>query len=95
MKNHKSRKRHAYRKPKIAPFAVAANGVLWEGKIRPGMPSMVQIVSVKPLGANDSTQKWNSSTSKPLPFSFKSKETWPEIVLERVNTTTKNKTKKN
>lgn len=95
MKNHKSRKRHAYRKPKIAPFAVAANGVLWEGKIRPGMPSMVQIVWVKPLGANDSTQKWNSSTSKPLPFSFKSKETWPEIVLERVNTTTKNKTRNN
>lgn len=55
---------------------------------------MVQIVWVKPLEANDSTQKWNSSTSKPLPFSFKSKETWPEIVLERVNTTTKTKQKR-
>lgn len=52
---------------------------------------MVQIVWVKPLETNDSTQKWNFSASKPLPFSFKSKETWPEIVLERVNTKTKQK----
>ena len=31
-KPHKSRKHHASRKPKIAQFAVVANGVLREGK---------------------------------------------------------------
>lgn len=38
LKTHKSKKHHAYSKPKIALFAVVAIGVLWEGKVRSGVP---------------------------------------------------------